>query len=273
VEFNPFPDQQQYLRIQVNTALDFEQGGDRAHFHLVRTKCMFATKFQTQRGDLETLLIGGELIDVTVIQRDDSGLAHFFEQPNANLEQYELTYRTANGVASRAANELRFNGYSLGFLLDDLDLILFIRSNTKPWSDPKYEKRLNRLFYLSFLQTFTILDSNVERKNFIRDMCERVITKAFKKDIGDRVTRFLAKYHSKSYSHYRGLYFMRFVRRIAEVQISPDDDEFSNYKDFVENAKNNCVILLKTFANLRSFCSEGAISSDQIYEGSFSSLI
>lgn len=258
VTFIPRPDKENYMRIQYNTALEFGEAKEKAAFHLVRTKIIFATRFQNEAGASSVYRFGGELIDVSLPKKADSGLSHFFDTPNA-IDKYELKL---NG------SSLRFFGYSLAFLIDDLDLILFIRSE-KPWDDKKYVKRLNRLFYLCFVETFVVLGSNTERKNYLKEFCERVVTKAYEPDLKKRADRFIAKWNTKGPSG-----FNRFAKRFADTAVPESDVSFSNYEEFVDLVQKNCITVLTAFKNIGQFCTKGSTLSEQrIYEGNFNALL
>ena len=127
------------MYIQMNQTLDFSSSSGRIKFNLVRTKVNFNFIFQRPDGEKITKLIGGELIDVSIPHRLDNNLRHFYEEgPDRLIQQYRLNY---------GDNKLEFLSYTYFYLAHDLEFILF-KFVRKPWQTPKYEKRLNRLFYL-----------------------------------------------------------------------------------------------------------------------------
>lgn len=246
------------LRIQYNTSLEFGEGKEIAAFHLVRTKIMFLTLFITETGKQQEISFGGELIDVGLPKQKDSALSHFFNTPGA-IDRYELKH---NGES------LRFLGYTLQFLIDDLDLILFRRSDMKPWKDTKYIKRINRLFYLCFVQLFMVFESNALRKRYMKDFCERVATKALKSNLKSRVNKLTKKYKKQPVG------FNNLAERIAESAIPITDAEFIDYREFVDLLQQNCITVLTAFKNIGQFCSKGStLSEKRIYQGTFNSLI
>ena len=260
ITFVPRPDLTHYMRIQYNTALEFGAGGaeEKASFNLVRTKMIFAVRFKREDGSSRVVKIGGELIDVSLPKKADSGLAHFFDTPNA-IDNYELRFKDKS---------LRFLGYSIAFLIDDLDLILFIR-NEKPWNDRKYVKRLNRLFYMCFVETFVKFGSNTERRNYMRELCEKVITQAYEPDLKKRGDSFVAKWKKKGPEG-----FNRFAKRFTDIAIPKTDPDFSEYQEFVELVQQNCIVVLKAFKTIGQFCTVGAnLPEERIYEGNFNALI
>ena len=258
VTYIPRPDLTHYLRIQYNTALEFGKVDEMASFNLVRTKVIFSIRFKNELGVSSVMGLGGELIDVSLPKKADSGLSHFFDTPGA-VDQYELKH---NGKS------LKFLGYSLAFLIDDLDLILFIRSE-HPWDDRKYVKRLNRLFYMCFVETFVTFDGNTERKRYIKELCDRVVTKAFKTDLSQRTDRFITKWKDKGPPG-----FNRFAKRFADVAVAETDPNFTEYREFVDLVQRNCITVLTAFKNIGQFCTKGsALSEQRIYEGNFNALV
>src|SRR5690606_12967540 len=134
------------LYIGVNESLDFMVGPEgkkiRMKFALDRTKINFVAYFVREENGIvvgRKFNFGGELIDCSIIHKDTSSLPHFFEKLKFAIRDYVMT--GPNG------KELKFKGYSLRYLAEDLDLILF-KTVTKPWEDVKYAKRIKRLFFM-----------------------------------------------------------------------------------------------------------------------------
>lgn len=250
----------QYIRIQYNTALDFGEGSERAAFHLVRTKLLVGTHFVAAGESAgTTVLFGGEIVDVSIPRKEDSSLADFFKAKERAMESYELRYR---------GDSLTFMGYSLEQLIDDLDLVLFTRSEHRPWNDKKYVRRLYRLFYLCFVQLFVVFRSNVERRKYLKSFCSRIASKALKDDIGDRVTTFNGKW--KRYD----VKFARFARQIARTSVPGNDPLFGEFRGFVEHLQRNCITTLTALKNIGQWCGRQLpLSERSIYEGRFSALV
>ena len=140
-----------YMYISYNTALDFSTMTNerwRSKFNLVRTKIGF--NLNTDKG---TVYIGGELIDVSIPHRKDSELKLFFDDINNNLESFEITHDVCN---------FKFKSYSVYYLTKDLEKILF-KQNLFPWGDAKYTKRINRVFYLYFVDIFMKMKGSNDR--------------------------------------------------------------------------------------------------------------
>src|SRR5690606_31036639 len=111
-------------------------------FALPRSKVVFEALLEKDGTSLRKNVVG-ELIDVSVPHRRDTGLQHFIEHFDDNLAHYTLK--------SDDGQVLIFKAYSLGHLADDLKGILF-GDTSRPWNDNKYAKRLNRLFFLNIIE-------------------------------------------------------------------------------------------------------------------------
>lgn len=277
VTFTPDPRDTHYMRIQYNTALEFSSGGDhQASFTLVRTKIMFGTVFESGSGETEQIKLGGELIDVSVPRANDTGLIEFFralKDTGDVLDHYELRYNNVDG--NGGADVLRFQGYSLNWIINDLEYILFV-SAKRPWDDSKYVKRLNRMFYLSFVQLFVHFDSNAKRKQYMKDFCAHIATKALKPNFASHVKRFQAKTAAvKKSTKSTPLGFAILAQRTADIAVQPNDPQYSDFAEYVEQLQQNCVVTLRAFANIGRFCGRQtkAISENRIYEGKFDALV
>lgn len=101
-------------------------------FNLIRTKWIIDVVI-----DNRVVITDGELIDVSIIRKEDEYIQHFFDHLSDNIYEYNV------------GTNLKFKAYSLKYLIQDLEKILFTISEF-PWSDSKYEKRIRRLifFYL-----------------------------------------------------------------------------------------------------------------------------
>ncbi|MEX0597461.1 MAG: hypothetical protein WD512_13280, partial [Candidatus Paceibacterota bacterium] len=156
------------IYVQSNGTLDFKAGG-RVKFALVRSKINFNLYFvDTDEKNVnkrpQNLQIGGELIDVSIPHKLDGKIQHFFENMDKYLHKYELSYK---------GDLLTFTSYALIYLIEDLEYILF-KFVQKPWEAPKYEKRVNRLFYLYMIDIFNKIKTNDQRETFLRSFVDMV---------------------------------------------------------------------------------------------------
>jgi hypothetical protein len=124
--------------ISINDALEFDKDGTKTHFDLVRMKINFKTIYGSKNNENEykSMLINGELIDVSIPLKDDS-----FVDKNKG-KSFDEKYFSGN-----YENRFRYNIISLHHSIDDLENILFYQ-HPLPWDASKYEKRISRLLFL-----------------------------------------------------------------------------------------------------------------------------
>lgn len=248
VSFSP-DDIDQKLRIQVNTALDFGKATDRSSFNLVRIKILFDARFVDVDGNSRTHSFGGELLDVSLPKKADKGLAKFFRTPNV-ISRYEL----------QQPNELpiTFFAYTLQSLIDDLDHILF-EFNTHPWDDNKYVKRLNRLFYLCFVDLFVKFGNNEDRKKYMKHWCQQIA---------------LRNTNDKFKPHTLPIAFDKFAKRILAADQPVSSTRYVDFKEFIEQIQKNCIVVLTAIKNIGQFCSKSwTLSKQTIYQANLDALI
>lgn len=128
------------MYISLNKTLEFKSGdGGITKFALIRTKINFNLILEKDEKQSK-INMGGELIDVSIPHRKDESIKEVFNNMDKAISRYNITNK--NKI-------LKFNSYSLEFLIDDLEKILFHVAEY-PWDDNKYVKRLNRLCYLLY---------------------------------------------------------------------------------------------------------------------------
>lgn len=89
----------------------------------------------------------GELIDVTIATEHDTGLDYMYASG--------LKHNIATYIFHYDGTTFELNGYSFDYLIHDLENILFTQTHNQPWTDKKYEKRIKRLVYLTYLEAIT----------------------------------------------------------------------------------------------------------------------
>lgn len=157
------------FRVSYNKSLSFYTAIEREVpmlkiFNLVRSKAQFRIDYLDSNGILHKKSMGGELIDVSIAHRcADIETQTFFHNINNNISKYQISHHSNND------EKLEFLSYSLHYIVDDLEKMLY-HENIYPWIDKKYEKRVNRLFYLCFIELFKLLQNNELRKLYIISM-------------------------------------------------------------------------------------------------------
>lgn len=155
------------IYVSYNEALSFMK--DRLiKFNLIRAKYGFSVHYYDQINKKNDVIsIGGELIDVSIGHRDDEFVSKFYDSVNQYISLFELNI-----------NETRlfkFRSYSLIYLFKDLYRILFI-DVSYPWKDAKYVKRLNRLFYIGYIDLFTKFPDNKKRLDYLNLLLSILLT-------------------------------------------------------------------------------------------------
>jgi len=252
-------DNNSYMTVTYNSALEFKSGAKKdrtVKFTLVRTKAIF-----TLINNNKLMNVGGELIDVSIPHRLDTGLIHFFKERDHNIRTFDLSFDKC---------DLKFKSYSISYLIDDLETILF-KFNDFPWNDLKYDKRLNRLFYMYFVDIFIKINDADKRLNIINDLKNMVLIKYFEYsiDIEEGSSIFLKKYEKYKLGVNNLIYLMLDLIKNVETQ-----DHVDNLKKMSDILITNADFIIKTIKNLHKYCQhDGKITSKDIYHSSTKDLL
>ena len=155
-------------------------------FSLMRMKMLFKIKGSNIPANSgpkpvlrEDVLIGGELIDVSVpnilYAGEKKDLEHFFDHQFKNIDTYEMTSLYGIGHVS---------GISNFYLINDLHKILFIRDY--PWNDNKYIKRLKRFFISIVIEMITEIE-NLAYYLLLVDHIHNILQSYIDKKIYDKI--------------------------------------------------------------------------------------
>lgn len=267
------------LRITANDALDFLNAPKtkRINFNLTRTKIVFNILLNNN----EKIITGGELIDVSISHRNDDILQHFFDHLQENIKLYTMSFEN---------NSFKFISYDIKYLIDDLQRILFIDSN-KPWDDAKYAKRINRLFYLLFVDIFIRVSDAENRLQVLQDirtlifipMTQLSNNKKSSQQFTKSVDLFIDKYYDI------GLYINSmavFLTNIANTITKNKNNELlheifeESNNDIVEFIKmgelliTNVDVVMKTVRNIKQYCSiDGRVKTTDLITGNIAQLL
>lgn len=130
----------------------------------------------------------GELIDITIANRNDIGLKYMYSTGfSRNLTEYVFS----NTDDFHTNSQFIFTGYSHDYLIHDLENMLFGQTQNQPWTDKKYEKRLKRLIFIEYLKLLamygptrtTEIFRKIERHLIDADNCFKTGTKECEKYI------------------------------------------------------------------------------------------
>jgi hypothetical protein len=150
-----------------NEALSFMK--DRLiKFNLVRAKYGFSVHYYDKVNKKNDVIsIGGELIDVSIGHRDDKFVSKFYNSVEKYISLFELSISDTR--------VFKFRSYSLIYLFKDLYRILYI-DIAYPWQDRKYVKRLNRLFYVGYIDLFIQFPDNKKRLDYLNLLLEIILS-------------------------------------------------------------------------------------------------
>lgn len=239
-----------FITVSYNDALLFYTGVDMdrpSHFKLIRSKVFF--NLFDKHGN--RLKVGGELIDVGIDYPDDVKNIHLIENFDKSLYVYSLNHKEC---------ELEFISYTTNNLIYDLEEILF-EKYIFPWEDNKYSKRINRLFYMYFVDSFLKVKTGTKRLklyNKIRDGFIGMIE-------GNRMNVSIDR--SLEISKLPG--FLNVIRDRAFT-----DDEKGKMQVLLELLIQNSNFTISLLEQIKSYCDrDGNISEEDIYTGDTSNLI
>lgn len=137
------------LYAQDNRALHFPRAHQDIWFDLARLKFAFATR----RNDKTVVRLNGELLDVSISRRT-AEMQDVWRHRASWLVRYRIPYPDLSVSSSDdAARVLDVVGLSTEYLVKDLLRVLFADA-AFPWEDKKYEKRIHRLLFLLFVETY-----------------------------------------------------------------------------------------------------------------------
>lgn len=242
------------FRITYNTALDFPKGttNTRTKFALVRTKI----EMNLYRGD-QKKSVAGELIDVSISHKLDTKLQDFSKHALDSITTYKLKYED---------KILDFKSYNLKYLIEDLEEILFKAVNV-PWDDRKYQKRINRLFYLYFVDIFIKIEGGSKRLSileYVRNKIFRPLTVSNYNNIEKFVAPmelFLTRYGRYN------LYFNSLLQFIYAILTRLTSSDINEMKEMCKLLQTNVDIVADALQDVITYCTvDGSATVDDIYD-------
>lgn len=107
-------------------------------FCLIRMKVNFTTQYLNNRTMQYGIMnVPGELIDVSITHKDSLESAGINFGVNGDIASYNLEEQ----------DDVKFNGYTYTYYMKDL-IRMIMQEMKFPWLISKYEKRINRLFFM-----------------------------------------------------------------------------------------------------------------------------
>jgi hypothetical protein len=243
-----------------NNALKFASpNGTILEFDLVRSKFNFDIIVRNKEGNIKKVATDGELIDVSIPK--DESLKDFFK---------DLKMHTAKYILHKDKNIIEFTSYSIMFLIEDLTFMLY-RQKDFPWYDIKYEKRLNRIMYLYFLDIMGMMNNLQEVIDYYSSL-EKIYKES---KFGDKdIEPLLEKYPNLEINtllEYSILFAVN-IKKLDSSKVLEDTPKYIKYNNTI---LDNISVIKKTLdINLKDYlCDEGLIDDNELYEGDFSSLV
>lgn len=239
-----------FITVSHNDALIFYTGVDEdrpSHFKLVRSKIYF--NLFDKAGN--RLKVGGELIDVGIDYPEDVKNVHLLENMDSALYVYSVRHKEC---------ELDFISYTISNLIYDLEEILF-EKYIFPWEDNKYTKRINRLFYMYFIDVFLRVndgEARIDLYNRLRDSFISMIE-------GKRSDLVIDNELEIS----KLSVFLDIIRRRAHTEV-----EKNRMQVLLELLVQNSNFTISSLEQIKSYCAkDGIITEKDIYTGDISDIV
>jgi hypothetical protein len=261
------PEDSDYLYISANRALDFETGTPekpmRFKFTLVRTK-LNATAYMTKDGEKKVKMLGGEVIDCTVIHKESMGNTTIeeFEHNKEHISKYSLSLP---GTKYR----LDFFGYNLDGLVHDLELILY-ETVDKPWEDMKYAKRINRLFFLYMVDLFRNVLDNDQRIEKVQKFRVGVIEHLRRGLDMDNREEYLK--HAKGVEIFDPEIALSVSAKEFERIAAASFDDKDGLRGMLDTVDQNTKSMVDILNDTQKYINSDGNYLDSVYQGSVSSM-
>jgi len=260
--------------ISMNTALKFGV----SNFNLCRLKIPFTISYLNNKKEIKNLISNGELIDVSLPK--DESVKHFYNNINGNMAKYTVTNNKNKDTFS-------FFAYSLSYLLHDLEAI-FLNSKF-PWTIPKYNKRINRIFFLYLLDLMSVKDANtlkdsLEVKIGYLKYFKEVITECKLKDCKEEYGKNNSKLKmSKNYfedsleeSIYYGIFAMKkYIKNLFEMKANKEiiDEDLIKYEEFLNNVADNLRVCLEFLEKILEWVNKKVkVNTNELYNNNIVNL-
>lgn len=208
-------------------------------------------------GGKKLVKLDGELIDVSIIHKEDSFILHFFEHLHENFSTYTI------------ATGLQFKAPSITYLIEDLEKILFTASEF-PWNDSKYAKRIRRLLFMYFLLMLLNFKAGDKQKddriNYIKNAKTNIFDKIMidSKDKNNDIKKQLIENFEKLPKEMRKNPFRNLLKNVAKSLLNPNTDQ-EEFKKYVSVIVENLDEMIKIINLLHTFIeSKGTLSEEQL---------
>lgn len=244
------------LFVQDNRALHFPRpGAQDIWFDLVRTKFAFATAVSSTAPGAKgsVVRLNGELLDVS-ITRQRKEMVKVWGQRKSLVASYKIQY-------SANTPPLRVQGLAYEYLIDDVIRILF-DDQEYPWQDKKYLKRIHRLMFLLFMDTYLKTQNRLEVLTAVNGLLREFSRETFKSTAW--------KYFSTNllFSTVAFQDVMQRIRRVGlSVVESGDAQNREAFKLFIRACLHDLGIFLGVFDDLSTyFDTNASVQVKNVYQ-------
>jgi hypothetical protein len=153
------------IYVSLNESNEYNNNGILAYFSLQRIKLNFIAYYISENGKVGFFDCPSELVDVSILKKQASGLPMFFEHVKEEYKVYNY---------DETELDFNFSSYSIFGHISDLIFTLFDVSKY-PWDDAKYKKRIRRLIFFVILE----LVINIKRKSLLKQLVVNFKTLAY----------------------------------------------------------------------------------------------
>lgn len=220
-------------------------------------------------GANKNINLDGELIDVSIIGKEDSFLAHFFEHLHDNMSTYKV------------GEFLSFKAPSIMYMIDDLEKIIF-KSVEFPWLAPKYEKRIKRLCFMYLLLMFLNFPAGDKDKDIREDYINYIKTNIFDiiladADDKDNIAKNnIIKFLKEKSENVKENPFKNLIINLGKTLINPKTDrkELQKYVSVIVDNLNKMIEiidLMHTFIFNKGVLTENQLLNADIISGGYRS--
>ena len=146
------------IYMSINETNEYKNKDTLATFSLHRLKINFTIYYRTIDGKYRFFNAPSELVDVSILKKDATGLHLFYDHYNLEQKMYKYTYKN---LSDNRDISVLYRGYTIFGHINDLLFTLFDVSDF-PWEDIKYAKRIKRLMLFMFLELCVVFNNNTK---------------------------------------------------------------------------------------------------------------
>ena len=215
-------------------------------FNLVRTKLNFNFVLENLSTNQISLKknIGGELIDVSIIHKNDSNIENFFNDIDGNIKEVKFSKLENNQfVYGEPIKEYNQIIQSIKYTYYDLFRIIF-EAYYYPWYERKYEKRLYRLFFVSIIDFYNKIN-NINKNNILSNLL----------NIKNKINEIKILLFDKNKSLEDSLKYKKenktiYINNISE-KLKQLEQEFSIFKEYylIKILNTTIILIVKVLSN------------------------